>query len=378
MLEHIIYLDNSSTTKPCKKAVEYINKALAEYWGNPSSLHRLGFEAETAVTSARQAIAKMISAREDEIVFTGSGTEANNTAIMSVANGRYKKIITTEIEHPSVLETAKRLETLGFEVVRIGCNSRGVIDLNKLESVLDGNVGLVSIMLVNNEVGTVQPVAEAVKLIRKSAPNSLIHCDAVQAFGKLPINVKMLGVDLLTASAHKIHGPKGIGFLYCKKGAKLNPFLTGGGQERGLRSGTEPVPLISGFLGAIEELPDLKATEERIREINLYARKIFEESGFIEINSPSEACAYILNISVIGYRSETLLHFLENKNIFVSSGSACAKGKASYVLTALGLDRKRGDSALRLSFSRDNTKEDIDLLFAALSEATVKLRRSNI
>ena len=331
-----------------------------------------------AVTSARQNIARKIGAREDEIIFTGSGTEANNTALMSVLKSRNKKIITTEIEHPSVLETAKRLEGLGFSVVKIGCDSDGVINLAELESALDNNVALVSIMLVNNEIGTIQPVREAANLIRKSAPNAIFHCDAVQAFGKIPINVKSLGVDMLSASAHKIHGPKGIGFLYCKKGIKLEPFITGGGQERGLRSGTESVPLIAGFEGAVLDLGDINTNLEKINLLNEYARRIFKDSGFIKLNSPENALGYILNISVEGYRSETLLHFLENKNIFVSSGSACAKGETSYVLKALGLNKKRGDSALRISFSRDNTKEDIDILLSALKEATSKLRKSNI
>ena len=377
-LEHIIYLDNSSTTKPCERSVECINKALKSFWGNPSSLHTLGLDAELEVDEARAFLAKTISANKDEIIFTGSGTEANNTAVMSVSNSRNKRIITTLIEHPSVLETVKRLEEKGFEVVRLGCDKNGIINLKELENALDDKVCLVSIMLVNNEVGSVQPIAEASKLIKKLAPNAIFHCDAVQGFGKLPINVKTFGVDLLSASAHKIHGPKGIGFLYCKKGTKLNPLITGGGQEKGLRSGTESVPLIMGFKGAAEQIDDLKANENYIKELNHYARELFASSGFITINSPENALPYILNISIAGYRSETLLHFLENKNIFVSSGSACAKGKPSYVLEALGLNRTLADSALRLSFSRYNTKEDINLTFAALNEAVKKLRKSNI
>lgn len=377
-MEHIIYLDNSATTKPCEKAINSINKALNLVWGNPSSLHSLGIDAQIEVDEARRLIAKSICAKEEEIVFTGSGTEANNTAIMSVLKSRKKKVITTLIEHPSVLETFKRLEDEGFEVVRLSCKKDGIIDLSELEKELDDNVCLVSIMLVNNEIGSVQPISEASKLIKKLAPNALFHCDAVQGFGKMAINVNTLGVDMLSASAHKIHGPKGIGFLYCKKGIRLRPLITGGGQERGLRSGTEPVPLILGFKGAVEELKDLKLFENSVKEINDYARERFSSSGFITINSPENAFAYILNISVCGYRSETLLHFLEAKNIFVSSGSACAKGKPSYVLEALGLSRALADSALRLSFSRYTTKEDIDLTLSALQEATKRLRRSNI
>ncbi|MBO5019552.1 MAG: cysteine desulfurase [Clostridia bacterium] len=379
-MKHIIYLDNSATTKPSKKACEYINKALTDNWGNPSSLHTMGIDAEITVDNARECIARKIGARADEIIFTGSGTEANNTAVLSALarKNRGNRVITSAIEHPSVLETVKRLENEGFEVIRLGCDSSGKINLDELEKALNDKTVLVSIMLVNNEVGSIQPIAMAGGLVRKLSPNALFHTDAVQGFGKMDINVKKLGVDLLTASAHKIHGPKGIGFLYCKKGINIAPFITGGGQERGMRSGTEAVPLIAGFMGAAEELGDISRNLADINELNLYAREVFSNSGFAEINSPEDALPYILNISVTGYRSETLLHFLESRGIFVSSGSACAKGEASYVLKALGLDKKHSDSALRLSFSKNNTKEDIDLTVAALEEATKKLRRSDI
>ena len=279
-MERVIYLDNSATTKPCKTACEYINKALVENWGNPSSLHTMGINAEITVSDARECIAKKISARADEIIFTGSGTEANNTAIMTALarKGRGNKVITTELEHPSVLETVKRLEKDGFEVVKIGCDESGKINLSQLEKELNEKTVLVSIMLVNNDVGTTEPIAEASKLIKKLSPNALFHCDAVQGFGKVNINVKSLGVDLLSASAHKIHGPKGIGFLYCKKGVTIAPFITGGGQERGMRSGTESVPLIAGFMGAIEELGNLDETLKNIKELNLYARDLFLKS----------------------------------------------------------------------------------------------------
>lgn len=377
-LERIIYLDNSATTKPCNKAIEYINKALKEDWGNPSSLHSFGFSAELCMNEAREKIAKMLSAEAREIIFTASGTEANNTAIMNVQNSRAKKIITSAIEHPSVLETVKRLEEKGFEIVKIDCDNNGIIDLQKLENAVDENTALVSIMLVNNEVGSIQPIKEAVKIVKSISPKTLFHCDAVQAFGKMPINVKNLGVDLMSISAHKVHGPKGIGALYCKKSVNLKPFITGGGQESGYRSGTESTPLIMGFMGACENLGDINSKSQKVKEINEYAREIFENDDNIFINSPDSALPFILNISVLGYKSETLLHFLESENIFVSSGSACAKGEQSYVLKALELDKKRSDSALRLSFSNDNTKEDIDLLYSALKKAMGKIRRSDI
>lgn len=379
-MERLIYLDNSATTKPSKRAVEYINKALLDTWGNPSSLHTLGMDAENLVIKARETIAKLISATAEEIFFTASGTEANNTAIMSCLKRRGfgNRVITTNIEHPSVKETVKRLIDEGFDVVLLDTDENGIVDIESLKNALDDKTILVSVMLVNNEIGSVQPIAEIAKLVHEHSKKALFHCDAVQAFGKQEINVKKLGVDLLTASAHKIHGPKGIGFLYKKKGVTIAPFITGGGQENGLRSGTESVPLIAGFMGAVEDLGNIGQNLLKVREVNLYAREKFQACDFARINSPENAFEYILNISVPYYRSETLLHFLEAKNIFVSSGSACAKGEQSYVLKSIGLQKIHTDSALRISFSKDTVKEDIDCLFEALREATEKLRRSKI
>lgn len=377
-MEHIVYLDNSSTTKPCKAAIDGVNRAMTDCWGNPSSLHRIGLEAELAVNGARETVAKSLHCRADEIIFTGSGTEANNTALMSVlANHRRgKRIITTAIEHPSVLETAKRLETMGYEVIRLKPDHSGKILLEDLKNALNGDTLLVSIMLVNNEVGSIQPISEAAALIKKYAPSALFHCDAVQGYGKLPINASRLGVDMLSASGHKIHGPKGIGFLYCKKGVHISPFITGGGQERGLRSGTESVPLICGLKGAVDELSDISLCLKNQQKLYDYTKSRLSELGFIKINSQDGGLPYIMNISVPGYRSETLLHFLESRGIFVSSGSACSKGHISYVLKEVGLTPKLIDSALRLSFSRYNTQEDIELLCSALKDAVTKLRKA--
>ena len=377
-MEHIAYLDNSSTTKPSKKSVEFITRALELNWGNPSSLHRIGMEAEIALNDARECIAHTVNARADEIFFTGSGTEANNTALLSAlkAKSRGGRIITTAIEHPSVLETVKRLEENGFEVVYLKPDCNGIIPLTELENAITDNTLLVSMMLVNNETGAIQPVKEAVALTKRIAPLALIHCDAVQGYGKLAVNVKQLGVDLLSASGHKIHGPKGIGFLYCKKGVHISPLITGGGQERGMRSGTESLPLIMGLMGAAEELPKPETQLKIRQELFDYTRDRLLKIGAV-INSPEGCLPYILNASLVGYRSETLLHFLEGRNVFVSSGSACAKGHGSYVLNEMGLDRKRTDSALRISFSRYNTKEDTDMLISALEEAKKQLRKAN-
>ena len=377
-MEHIAYLDNSSTTKPSKRAVEYITKALEANWGNPSSLHRIGMEAEIALNEARETVARSLNARADEIIFTGSGTEANNTALLSVlkAKKRGGRIITTAIEHPSVLETAKRLTDYGFEVIALKPDKNGIVPISALENALTDNTLLVSMMLVNNETGAVQPVREAAALTKRKAPNALFHCDAVQGYGKLPVNVRQLGIDLLSASGHKIHGPKGIGFLYCKKGVHISPLITGGGQESGMRSGTEALPLIMGLKAAVEELPRTDTQLKAQQELFDYTKDRLLSIGAV-INSAEGCLPYILNVSLLGYRSETLLHFLESRNVFVSSGSACAKGHGSYVLNEMGLDKKRTDSALRISFSRFNTKEDADMLVSALEDAKKQLRKAN-
>lgn len=379
-MEDIVYLDNSSTTKPCEKSVEYINNALKNNWGNPSSLHILGMNAQNAVDSARQSVADMLCSRADEVYFTSSGTEGNNTAILGAAKARKKRgnrIVTTTVEHPSVLETVKRLEEDGFEVIRLKPDKGGRIRQTDIEEYINEKTVLVSIMLVNNETGAVMPVRYASDIIKKKGAPALLHCDAVQGFGKLPINVNKLGVDLLTLSGHKIHAPKGVGVLYIKKGVTIRPLLTGGGQERGMRSSTESVPLICGLEGAIKDLPNLTEQLKIQYELKSYAEELLSQTGFVTVNSPADGLPYILNISVPNYRSETLLHFLEAKNIFVSSGSACAKGEGSYVLKEMGLDRKLIDSALRISFSRYNTKQDVDSLVFALKDAVRNLRKAN-
>lgn len=374
----MIYLDNSATTKPCEKSIEYMNKALTENWGNPSSLHILGMNAEIAVDNARDCIAKAIGAAAKEVCFASCGTEANNTAIMSALHrkNRGNRIITTSIEHPSVLKAVESLKGFGFEVITLKPQKNGVISLLELENALNDKTVLVSIMLVNNETGAIQPVKQAAELTHRLAKNAFFHCDAVQAFGKMPINVKALGVDMLTASGHKIHAPKGIGFLYCSQKTHIAPLLLGGGQENGLRSGTECVPLICALQGAVEDLPNLENQLKTQKQLYDYTVKLLLDNGIATVNSNNEGLPYVLNISVNGYRSETLLHYLERKNIFVSSGSACSKGSISYVLKEMGKDNKAVDSAIRISFSRFNTKQDVDTLVSELANATKTLRKA--
>ncbi len=375
-MENIVYLDNSATTKPCKKTIEYMNRSLEENWGNPSSLHTIGIRAEEELFSCKEACASLLSCRSDEIYFTGSGTEANNLAITGGVRARAKRgnrIVTTSTEHPSVLNTIKQFEEQGFEVIYLKPEENGAVSKESIKNAITDKTIFVSIMLVNNETGAINPVSYAKEVIKSVNSPALLHCDAVQGFGKMEVKPSLLGADLLTFSGHKIHGPKGIGVLYRKKGLHILPQILGGGQQEGLRSGTEPMPLICGLSGALSELTDIKGQHEKTKALWNYAKTCLEP--FVKINSTDDGLPYILNISVVGYRSETILHFLDSKGIFVSSGSACAKGELSHTLTAMGLKKNEIDSAIRISFSRYNTKEDIDRLVAGLREATEKLKR---
>ncbi len=380
-MKDFIYLDNSATTKPCASCVTQTVKALEENWGNPSSLYSHGINAEILMNSVREKIADTIGCRDDEIFFTSGGTEANNIAIRGVAHKlkrRGNKIITTSIEHPSVLNTCDSLESEGFEIVKIKPESDGHIDFERIKAAIDDKTILITMMLVNNETGCIFPVKETAQYIKDNKLSVVLHSDCVQAFGKLTLDVAELGADLITASGHKIHGPKGIGFLYKSRKVNIDPIVFGGNQEKGLRSGTEAIPLIAGLGGALSELT-VKQSLVEINTLHNYAEEKLLDITDCVINSPSKnILPYIINISIPGYRSETLLHFLESKNIFVSSGSACSKGKGSHVLNEMGLEPKIIDSALRISFSKNTTEEEIDALCDALTEATVKLRKSKV
>lgn len=374
-----IYLDNSATTAPCKTAVDYINKALTENFANPSSLYGLGVDAQMLLDDTRMLAAKQLSCREDEVFFTSCGTESNNTALICGARSRKRRgnrIVSTAIEHPSVLNTLKFLETEGFEIVLVEPEADGTVSADKLKASITTDTILVSVMLVNNETGAILPVEKIRSFVDAVNSPALIHCDASQAFGKMPVSVTALKVDMLTASGHKIHAPKGIGLLYKSKKIHIDPLLHGGGQENALRSGTEPTPAIAGLYGALQEL-NIPKQSRQIKELSDYARQKLSSTNGVVINSPESALPHILNISVTGYRSETLLHFLESKGIYVSSGSACSKGHQSHVLTSMQLDRKIIDSALRISFCRYNTIPDIDALLEAIQDIPRKLRRAD-
>lgn len=376
-MESLIYFDNSATTKPCPKCVEYTQKALSRFWGNPSSTYSLGLQAASVLESARQAAADFLSCSPSEVFFTSCGSESNNTALRGAARMMKKqgrRIVTTALEHPSVLKTVEDLERDGFEVIRL-VPVNGMICEEDLRTAITRDTILVSMMAVNNETGAVFDLKAARKAINDAHSPALLHCDAVQAFGKIPLSVEESGIDLLSASGHKIHAAKGIGLLYRSGRLKgFPPLITGGGQESGLRSGTEAVPAIAGLLGALESL-DISRDLAAVKKVRDYAAEKLCSSGMICLNSPENALPYILNLSVCYYKSESVLNALSARGICVSMGSACAKGHRSYVLQHYGLSNERIDSALRLSFSPENTIEQIDVLAEALNDITKRMRR---
>lgn len=371
------YLDNSATTAVCKAAADKALYMMTENFGNPSSLHKLGINAELCIEDAREVIADALGAQPKNIIFTSGGTEANNTVLFGAAEAlkrRGSRIIVSAVEHSSVYESAKRLSELGYDVQYLPVTGDGVIDLNKLDELLTDKTILVSVMAVNNETGSVQPTEKIAKHIKRRCPDAVFHVDAVQAFCKMPLKPQKWGVDFLTVSAHKIHGPKGVGALYIRDGARLIPLLYGGEQQKKLRPGTESAPLIAAFGEAVKEA-DIPQNNALIRELNEYALSKLTAIDGICVNSPLSALPYIINISVAGIRSETMLHHLEQSDVYVSSSSACAKGKRSYVLAAMGLSDDRIDSSVRISFSKYNTKEDVDALIDGLKSGIANLQK---
>lgn len=380
----IAYLDNAATAPVYKEAADAAYKVLNENFGNPSSLHTLGIEAEQIIDNARLSVSRLLSCDKKEIIFTSGGTESNNLAIsgaVSALKRRGKRIITTAIEHPSVINVFKQLEEQGFEAVYVNPRSDGKIYSEDIIKEINDKTILISCMLVNNETGLILPVKEIKQGVINAKAPALIHCDAVQALSKLTFSVRELGVDLLAVSAHKIHGPKGVGALYIKKGARILPIIYGGGQERNLRPGTENTAGIAGFAAACFIVyKNINENISKVRDVREYfAKKIKIEIPQIKINSPNDSVPHIINITVLGFKSETMLHFLESKGVFVSSGSACSSHKkgVSYVLKAMGLKDNEADCALRISFSHLNTKEDIDMLVSSLKEGMSVLTKKD-
>lgn len=372
-----IYLDNSATTKVCREAVDAMLPVLTDNFGNPSAVHAKGVRAKTALETARGRIADALSCAPEEVYFSHSGTLANNTAIFGAAEMKKRagnRIVTTALEHPSVSNCMARLEERGFEVIRLKPSANGAFAPEDLLRAVNKNTILVSCMLVNNETGAINPVELLQKAVKRAGAPALIHVDAIQGFGKMPVKPNKLGVDLLTVSGHKIHGPKGVGALYIRKGVQIRPYIVGGGQENGLFSGTEPLPAIVGFGAAAAALPDVNRTLERMQDLRRYAVEQLKAIPSVAINSPADGLPYILNLSVAGIPSQVLINYLSERGIYVSAGSACKKGHRSEVLSVMGLPPARIDSAIRVSMSRYTTHEELGVFVSEIRNATKSIR----
>ncbi len=388
----LVYLDNSATTRPYDAVTAAMTEAMKDNFGNPSSLHSLGLQAEKEVKNARKTVAKCFGTGEDEIYFTSCGTESDNTVLMGTAQAKKRrgnKIIVSAVEHPAILEPAKRLESMGYKIDYIGVDRLCRLNLGQLAASLDDETILISVMGVNNETGTIMPIDKIAELKdaynQKNGTDIWLHCDAVQALGKVSVNVgrEYRGVDFVSASAHKIHGPKGMGALYAKKGLNLPPFMLGGGQERHMRSGTENTPGIIGF-GKACEIADENFVQRTsaMKEARQYLLDLIKDQiGDIVINSPQDetGCPSVLNVSFLGTRGEVLLHTLEQDGIFVSTGSACSSNhsssKGSHVLNAMGLSPKEIEGAIRFSFSEFNTREEMEYVADKLKTAVIRFRK---
>ncbi len=366
----MIYFDNSATTRPCAAAVEAVTGALTENWANPSALYSFGFDAAKMLRTARNQVASAMGAESDRVFFTSGGTEADNWAIMGTVKKlgkRGKHIVTTAIEHHAILHTMAQLETQGYDVTYLQPDSMGRITLEDLKSALRPDTILVSIMMVNNEVGSVMPISQMARLTHRVCPNALFHTDAVQGFLKIPFSAKMLGADLISVSSHKVHGPKGCGALYISPKLKSFPaLLQGGGQEGGYRSGTEGTPAIFGFGAACAEVfqtfkADITREKAFLDEI---AHKIAAMDG-IQINGCHDA-PHILSLSIPGVPTQNSINILQDREIFVSAGSACAKGHRSHVLTAMKLPPEVMDGSFRISLSRETSEADVFALLAGI------------
>lgn len=377
----MIYLDNSATTRQAEEVTEKMTEVMRNDFGNPSSLHQLGVDAEKEVENARGIFSKTLGVTPEEIWFNSGGTEGDNTVLFGV--GRAKKhqgnrIITTEVEHPAILEPAKALEEKGFRVEYLPVDQRGMPDLDCLNDLMDESVILVSVMAVNNETGTIMPLSAISRIVReKGKGKTLLHTDAVQGYGKL--DFRGADVDFLSVSGHKIHGPKGVGALYVRKGVHLPAMILGGGQERGRRSGTENVPGIAGFGKACElAYQDPEKENQRMERVKSYLLQgIREEIPDIRVNTPEESVPSVLNVSFLGTRGEVILHTLEQDKIYVSTGSACSSHKKgqSHVLRAMGLTPEETEGAIRFSFSRYNTEEEMDQVLDSLKRAVKRFRK---
>ena len=378
-----VYLDNSATTKCYDSVGQLVGKVMCEDYGNPSSMHKKGVDAEKYVRESKETLAKLLKVQEKEIFFTSGGTESDNLALIGCARANHragKHLITTTIEHPAILNTMRHLEEIGFRVTYLPVDKDGCVRLDALKKALCNETILVSIMYVNNEVGSVQPIEEAVRIVKNYNPRILFHVDAVQGFGKYRIHPKKIGVDLMSISGHKIHGPKGTGVLYINEKVKIKPIVFGGEQQKNIRSGTENVPGIAGIgLAAKEIYTDFDAKIAQMRELKNYfiegVRRI--EKTAIHGCADETSAPHIISVGFAGIRSEVLLHTLEDKGIYVSAASACASNHpaTSGVLRGIGVRPEYLDSTLRFSLSEFTTKEEIDYTLKTLYNCVPMLRK---
>ncbi len=380
-LEMEVYLDNSSTTRSYKECADLVAEIMYNSYGNPSSLHRKGIEAEKRIKHAKEQIAETLKVSPGEIYFTSGGTEADNLAILGACGAnRGKHILSTSIEHPAVLNTLRELENRGYNVDLLPVQKNGMVDINKLSKAIRKDTVLVSVMHVNNEIGTVQPVEKIGKIIKSENPFTSFHVDAVQSYGKIPFTAASLGADFISLSSHKVHGPKGVGALYVKNRAKLAPMIFGGGQQNNIRPGTENVPGIAGFgLAAQMTYANLEEKSYKMSQLRDMLRDgILSNVSDVAVNTPdNNAAPHILNISFAYVKSEVLLHSLEAEGIYVSSGSACSSHKKgpSYVLSAIGTDRKLIDGSIRFSLSEFTTEGEIKYTVEKVTENVKKIRK---
>ena len=377
------YLDNSATTSCSKAATEKMVELLTQDYGNPSSMHMKGVIAEKYITEAKKKIAKTLKVDEKELVFTSGGTESNNLAIIgsALANKRAgMHVITTSIEHPSVTNPFIWLSENGFEVTYLSVDEYGQIKLDELKEAIRPDTILVSIMQVNNEIGALQPIEEAAKVIKAANPKTLFHVDAIQSYGKMQIFPKKWNVDMLSVSGHKIHGPKGSGFLFIKDKTKVKPLIHGGGQQKGMRSGTENVPAIAGLAVASEEMyAGLEENRNHLYTLRDYFIEEVEKIDGVSVNGRKDhdSAPHIVSVSIEGVRAEVILHTLEDRNIYVSAGSACASNKPaiSSTLQSIGLKKELLDSTVRFSFSIHTTKEELDYALSVMREVIPMLQK---
>lgn len=371
------YLDNAATTPVRQEAAQACYDAMTQGWGNPSARYGLGSDAAAQLKGWRQDAAKALGCAQEEVIFTSCGTESDNWAIQAAVELNRRKgkhIITTAIEHSAVLEPCRALERQGYEVTYLQPDRQGQITVQQVKQALREDTVLVSMMLVNNELGCILPVAEVARLLKKKGSAAFLHCDAVQAFLKIRFTPKELGVDFLSVSGHKIHAPKGIGVMYVRRGIKIPPMIRGGGQENGLRSGTEATGQIAAFAAAVREgTASLDRDLEHMEMLNAYAREqLKQQVSGIEFLTENGA-PHILPVSLVGYKSEVVVRFLSDQGICISSGSACHRGKPSHVFAALKLPKPVQDGVLRISFSYDTQKEDVDALVEGLKQAKEQL-----